>query len=249
MSGLATPDLAVTARLHFEPAPASLPRGQRIYAIGDIHGCAARLAALHARIAQDLAERPIAAATLLHLGDYIDKGEDSAGVLDHLLKPAPRGLRRIDLTGNHEVALLTALTGEPGEISDWLWCGGRPTLASYGVAAEAGPEAWAAAIPPAHLQFMRGLRRHHRAGGYLFVHAGIRPGLDFAAQDPEDFIRIRQPFLSSEAEHGMVVVHGHTARGEPEIRHNRINLDTAAWSGGPLTCAVLEGARIGFLQS
>lgn len=233
----------------FQPAPARLPPGERIYAVGDVHGCAERLQRLHALVAEDLAARPPARAVLLHLGDYVDKGEDSAGVLDWMSRPNPLPAARIDLAGNHEAAMLAALDGAPGDVADWLWCGGRPTLASYGLPAEAGAEAWRAAIPPAHLGWMRGLARFHRAGGYLFVHAGIRPGLPLEAQAPEDLIRIRQPFLSSEAAHGAVVVHGHTARAEPEIRHNRINLDTAAWSGGPLTCAVLEEDRIGFLRA
>jgi serine/threonine protein phosphatase 1 len=236
--------------LRLDPAPATLPPGERLYAIGDIHGCAARLALLHARIAADLAARPVARATLLHLGDYIDKGEDSAGVLALLAgHPAPPGLQPVHLTGNHEAALLAALEGGAGDVADWLWCGGRATLASYGLDPAAGPAAWAAAIPPAHLGFLRGLRRCHRAGGYFFVHAGIRPGVALEAQSAEDMIRIRQPFLSSEARHGAVVVHGHTARAEPELRHNRINLDTAAWSGGPLSCGVFEADRIGFLAA
>lgn len=242
----------------FRPAPASLPPGQRIYAVGDIHGCAARLILLHAEIVADLVARPVAAPVLLHLGDYVDKGEDSAGVLAHLSGPAVlpglgqgpgRVVARVDLAGNHEAAMLAALEGAAGDVADWLWCGGRATLESYGLSPEATPAEWRAAIPPAHLAWMRGLAACHRAGGYLFVHAGIRPGLALEAQAPEDLVRIRQPFLSSEASHGVVVVHGHTARAEPEVRHNRINLDTAAWSGGPLTCAVLEADRIGFLQT
>ncbi|WP_159996826.1 metallophosphoesterase [Roseomonas sp. 18066] len=234
--------------LRLDPAPAALPPGERLYAIGDIHGCAARLAALHARIAEDVRDRPVARSTLLHLGDYIDKGEDSAGVLSFLAdRPAPDGMEAVFLTGNHEAALLAALAGGAGDVADWLWCGGRATLASYGLDPDAGPGGWAAALPPVHLAFLRGLRRTHRAGGYFFTHAGIRPGVALEDQREDDLIRIRQPFLSSEARHGAVVVHGHTARAEPEIRHNRINLDTAAWSGGPLSCGVFEGDRIGFL--
>lgn len=235
--------------MEFRPAPARLPPEERIYAVGDIHGCAARLRRLHALVADDLAARPVARPTLLHLGDYVDKGEDSAGVLDWLSGPPVLPARRVDLGGNHEAAMLAALEGAPGDVADWLWCGGRPTLQSYGLPAEAAPALWREAIPAAHLEWMRRLGRWHRAGGYLFVHAGIRPGLALEAQSAEDLIRIRQPFLSSEAAHGVVVVHGHTARAEPEIRHNRINLDTAAWSGGPLTCAVLEEDRLGFLQA
>ncbi|ONG52213.1 hypothetical protein BKE38_14920 [Pseudoroseomonas deserti] len=234
--------------LRLDPAPATMPPGERLYAIGDIHGCATRLAALHARIAEDFSARPVERATLLHLGDYIDKGEDSAGVLSFLSDHRrPEGLEAVFLTGNHEAAMLAALAGGAGDVADWLWCGGRPTLASYALDPGAGPATWAGALPAGHLAFLRGLRRTHRAGGYFFTHAGVRPGVALEQQSAEDLIRIRQPFLSSEARHGAVVVHGHTARAEPEVRHNRINLDTAAWSGGPLTCGVFEGDRLGFI--
>nr|WP_282572049.1 metallophosphoesterase [Roseomonas acroporae] len=234
----------------FRPAPARLPPGRRIYAVGDIHGCAARLATLHAAIADDLRARPAESPLLLHLGDYVDKGADSAGVLAHLSAGPPvPGVPVLNLTGNHEEAMLAALAGAAGDVADWLWCGGRPTLESYGLDPGGTPAAWSAAIPAAHLAFLRGLALCHREGGYLFVHAGIRPGVPIERQTRDDMLRIRNSFLHSEAAHGAVVVHGHTARAAPEIRANRINLDTAAWSGGPLTCGVLEEDRIGFLAA
>ncbi|MBI0432254.1 metallophosphoesterase [Roseomonas sp. KE0001] len=232
----------------FRPAPARLPAGRRIYAVGDIHGCADRLAALHGLIAADHAARPGPSGLLLHLGDFVDKGGDSAGVLRWMTGAAlPESLAVKNLTGNHEVAMLAALEGGPGDVADWLWCGGRATLASYGLSPEAAAADWAAAIPSAHHAFLRGLELFHQEGGYCFVHAGLRPGTPFPAQAREDLTRIRQPFLSWTGPHDFVVVHGHTARAEPEVLPNRINLDTAAWSGGPLTCAVLEEDRIGFL--
>lgn len=233
-----------------QPAPARLPAGRRIYAIGDIHGCASRLAALHAQVAQHWAERPTGSALLLHLGDYVDKGADSAAVLDLLARPdTPAGLPVLNLMGNHEAAMLSALAGGAGDVADWLWCGGRATLESYGLPADAAPAAWRAAIPAGHLTLLRSLALQHREGGYCFVHAGIRPGLPLDRQEREDLLRIRQPFLSWAGRHEAVIVHGHTARAEPEILQNRINLDTAAWSGGPLTCAVLEEDGIGFLRA
>jgi len=231
----------------FAPAPGRVPAGQRLYAIGDIHGCAERLRALHGRIAADLAARP-AQAVLIHLGDYVDKGPDPAGVLAHLVAgdPVP-GCATVSLAGNHEHLLLGALAGEPLALADFLAWGGRETLASYGMDPAAGPAAWAAAFPPAHRDWLEQRPLTHRIGGYFFAHAGIRPGIALHDQDPRDLTGIRQSFLASEADHGVVVVHGHTAALNVTIRANRIGLDTAAWSGGALSCAVLEDDRIGIL--
>jgi serine/threonine protein phosphatase 1 len=234
--------------LHLLPAPASLPAGDRIYAIGDIHGAAPALRALHALVAADLEARPVARPLLIHLGDYLDKGPDSAGVLDHLQAgpPAP-GLPVILLRGNHERTALAALDGDGAATADWLWGGGRATLESWGLAEGPG---WAASVPPAHAAFLRqDFPLTHRAGGYFFAHAGIRPGVPLEAQAEDDLLTIRHAFLWSEADHGAVVVHGHTARQNPEPRANRIGIDTAAWSGGKLTCLVLEGETMGFLQA
>lgn len=233
-------------------APARLDPGLRLYAIGDVHGCAARLALLHRQVAEDLAARPVARAVLVHLGDVVDKAGDPAAALDLLAAGGPRiaGLRVVNLMGNHEAMMRDALAGEAGAAADWLWCGGRATLASYGVAPEAGAAAWRAAVPPAHRALLQdGLALHHREGPYLFVHAGIRPGLPIAAQAADDLLTIRGAFLHDETPHEAVVVHGHTARLAPEVRPNRVNLDTAACAGGKLTCGVFEHSRLGFLQT
>ena len=237
--------------MRFEPAPGTLPRGHRVYAIGDVHGLADRLASLHATIARDLAERPVPRPLLLHIGDYVDKGPDSAGVLDRLTAAAPPvpGAPVVNLMGNHERTMLDALSGERACITDWLHTGGREALASWGADPDA-PEGWAATIPAAHLEFVRGLRLHHRLGGYLFVHAGIRPGVPLEAQAEDDLLRIRGSFLSSEVDHGAVVVHGHTpVRHGAEVYDNRINIDTGAVFGRPLTCLVLEERRLAFLEA
>ena len=234
--------------LDLSPAPATLPPGRRIYAVGDIHGCADRLAALHEAIAGDLARRPIPAPLVLHIGDYVDRGPDSAGVIAALLAgPAlPPWVEVVNLMGNHERTMLDALAGERAAGTDWLFAGGKPTLESYGLDPEGPREAWAA-IPEAHRAFLRGLRLHHAEGGYLFVHAGIRPGVALEDQTPEDLLRIRQPFLYTEQDLGAVVVHGHTPVKAPVVRANRIAIDTGAVFGGPLTAAVLEGALVGFI--
>ena len=215
-----------------------------------MHGCAARLRALHGLIAADLAARPVAAATLVHLGDYVDKGADSAGALDLVARLRWPGVAVVNLMGNHEAMMRDALAAGGGAATDWLWCGGRATLASYGLSEPDGHRAWAAAIPAAHRALLdQGLALSHRVGPYLFVHAGIRPGVPLDRQVEDDLLTIRGPFLHAEAPHEAVVVHGHTARLAPEIRPNRVNLDTAACAGGALTCGVFEADRIGFLTA
>ncbi len=236
--------------IDLDPAPASLPHGQRIYAIGDIHGCDAQLGNLHAIIAEDLARRPIAAPLLLHIGDYVDRGPDTAGVIARLLRGSPiAGVPMINLLGNHEHTMLEALSGERAAATDWLYTGGRPSLQSYGIDPNAPRETWPAAVPAAHLGFLRGLSLMHRDGGYMFVHAGIRPGIPLEHQARDDLLRMRQPFLYSDASFGAVVVHGHTPVKAPVVRHNRIAIDTGAVFGGKLTCVVLEAETIGFLTA
>ena len=236
--------------IELRPAPAALPAGRRVYAVGDIHGCDDRLAALHAAIAEDMARRPVAAPLLLHIGDYVDRGPDSAGVVARLLAGPPvAALEVVNLMGNHERTMLDALGGERAAGTDWLVQGGREALASWGIDPDGPREAWAEGVPAVHLAFLRGLALRHAEGGYLFVHAGIRPGVALAAQVAEDLLRIRQPFLYSEQAFGAVVVHGHTPVKAPIVRANRIAIDTGAVFGGPLTAVVLEGETLGFLAA
>lgn len=232
------------------PAPGHLPPGLRVYAIGDIHGCSDQLAALHRAVFADLAARPVARAELVHLGDLLDRGPDSAGVIRALLAlpdTAPPALIAITLRGNHEQMALDALAGD--EVGLWLDNGGAATLSSWGVAPRLRPAAWAGLIPPSHLGFLRALPLRHRAGDYLFVHAGVRPGVPLAAQTADDLLWIREPFLSATEAFGAVVVHGHTPTHAPVVRANRVGLDTGAVMGGALTCGVFEADRLGFLTA
>ncbi len=236
----------------FLPAPATLPPGTRVYAVGDVHGCLDQLAAIHAAIAEDLAARPTRDPWLIHLGDFVDRGPDSAGVIARLVDaPAPAGISAvINLIGNHEDLMLAAIdTATDAAVQLWMMNGGANSLHSWGISLGTEPTTWAARLPPAHLAFLRGLALHHTIGGYLFVHAGLRPGVPLAQQSRHDQLWIREPFLSSTADHGSVVVHGHTPRARPEIRRNRIGIDTGAVMGGVLTCAALEADRVAFLQS
>ena len=232
-------------------APASLPMDLRVYAVGDLHGCAAQLDLLHGAIGHDALRAPQARKVIVYLGDYVDRGPDSRGVLARLLAPAPPGCERIFLMGNHEAMMLAALApGAPAAtIGFWLQNGGRQTLASYGADA-ARPASWQGLIPPDQYAFLQALRTAWSAGGYLFAHAGIRPGIAPEAQTEEDLLWIREPFLSSDAPHEAVVVHGHTPEDNaPVVRANRVGLDTGAVLGGPLSCGVFEGDRLGFLQT
>ena len=236
--------------IEFAPAPAVLPPGRRVYAIGDVHGLDERLAALHAAIGDDLAHRPCAAPLLLHLGDYVDRGPDSRGVVARLVggEPLP-GIATVNLMGNHEQTMLDALAGEGAAMTDWMINGGGAALRSWGGDPDAPRGTWVDAVPAGHLRFLHGLALMHREGGYLFVHAGIRPGVAIAEQTRQDLLSIRQAFLYSEADFGVVVVHGHTPKADPVLRANRIGIDTGAVYGGRLTCAVLEDDRVGFLYA
>lgn len=229
-------------------APGWLAPGQRVYAIGDIHGCLDRLLALHDLIRADLAARPVPQVLLVHIGDYVDRGPDSRGVVALLAAGNPiAGVPTVNLMGNHERTMLNALGGEGAAATDWMISGGREALASWGGDPEAPRPDWPAFVPPDHMAFLQDLVLSHAVDGYFFAHAGVRPGVAIADQSPQDLITIRNSFLYSEISHGVVVVHGHTPRGAPEVRHNRIGIDTGAVFGGVLTAAVLEGELAGFL--
>ena len=233
------------------PAPGLLPPGTRVYAIGDVHGCLDQLVALHYAIAADLAARPVAESVLVHIGDYVDRGPDSAGVIWLLLGTvAPQVTKRVDLMGNHEVMMADAIEGMTDRAAgNWLGNGGEATLESYGVPPAAMPTEWAGQLPLQHRQWLRQRDIAHIAGNYLFVHAGIRPGVPLDRQTSDDLLWIREPFLSSPEEREIVVVHGHTPREAPEVTRNRIGIDTGAAMGGKLTCVVLEGDRLRWLTA
>ncbi len=228
----------------------SLPQGQLIYAIGDIHGRSDLLALLLDKIAADAAHSKDAKRrTLVFLGDYIDRGHDSARVVDMVLGELPLGFDAHFLKGNHEAILLDFLD-EPSYLGQWLANGADATFRSYGMDLEelirkgATPEAWRraflASLPEAHRDFFETLELAVAFGDYLFVHAGVRPGVPLEAQDPHDMVWIRAPFLQSDEDFGKIVVHGHTPAREPVIRANRIGIDTGAVFTDRLTALKLE---------
>ena len=238
------------------PCPA-IPPGHRLYAVGDVHGRDDLLASLVARIAADHRARPPARLVLVFLGDLIDRGPASAGVVERLRAYRPDDARLVYLAGNHEEVMLRVIDGDSSVLGDWLRFGGAECLQSYGLdpgrirrmGARRGVEAIRAAVPPAHVDFLRRFEDTFRAGDYLFVHAGIRPGIPLAEQSRSDLRWIRQPFLSDLADHGFVVVHGHTVREEVEERANRIGIDTGAYRTGVLTALGLEGEERWFIQA
>lgn len=235
-------------KLTFKPAPGLLPPDLRIYAIGDVHGCDQAHATILARIAEDHAARPVAEAVVIHLGDLIDRGPSSAGVLARIARGSPIAGEMINLRGNHEDLFLTALDEGKDTAALWKRNGGDACLENWGVPKKTPPREWELYIPPEQLAVLRHQRVCYRRGGYFFAHAGIRPGVPLMEQDPHDLVWIREPFLSSSKMHEAVVVHGHTPKVKPALRKNRIGIDTGAVYGGKLTALVLEEDRMALIQ-
>jgi len=233
-----------------------LPPGERVYAIGDVHGHLRQLHSLHALIRADLRDRPVHRPMLVHLGDLIDRGPDSAGVLATLADGPPvAGVPTVNLMGNHEWMFLEGLAGtEPGDADPWLDNGGEATLASWGIRANVPPARWPGLVPRPHVDLLRGLAARWGRGRYVFVHAGVRPGRPLDQQVWVDLLWIRDPFLDAAGPPlpdmpGAIVVHGHTPQAAPSAGDHRIGIDTGAGRGGRLTCAVLEGDDVRFLQA
>ncbi len=236
-----------------------IPEDRIVYAIGDIHGRDDLLSGLHDTILRDLAEKAEGRrAVVIYLGDYIDRGPDSRAVIDRLLHQPLPGVEQVFLKGNHEDAMLRFLEGRTGS-DNWLRLGGGATARSYGVSLrgadnqgvdpEAARDALAEALSGPHLGFLQGLALSHEVGDYLFVHAGIRPGLPLDEQNPADLLWIRSEFLRSRRRHGKIVVHGHASGHDVVVKRNRICVDTMAYATDRLTCVVLEGASHRFLRA
>lgn len=227
------------------------PRGYRAYAVGDIHGRLDLLERLLEDIERDMADRSSRKTLLIFLGDLIDRGPSSNEVVERLRTYRRPNVRMVFLAGNHEEVLLRLLGGEEGILASWLRFGGAECLKSYGInpgtiramSEMRGIEAIREAFPQAHRDFLGTFADTLRFGDYLFVHAGIRPGLDLSLQNQSDLRWIRSPFLDDEADHGFVVVHGHTIADDVVERANRIGIDTGAYRTGVLTALAVEGAE------
>jgi serine/threonine protein phosphatase 1 len=229
-----------------------LPESVRIYAIGDVHGRADLLDNVFRRIDADREAAPVLRPIEVLLGDYVDRGPASREVLDCLIDRR-QTREMICLRGNHEI-FLSEFLSNPATLDEWLRYGGLETLMSYGLAPgtrSADPARVAAqlrhALPAAHRAFLAELAACFTCGDFFFVHAGIRPGVPLARQDDQDMAWIRHDFLLHEDEFEKVVVHGHTRVVEPDVRANRINIDTGAYATGRLTCLAIEGAELTFI--
>ena len=248
----AQPQAAKTAEKGGRP----LAAGERIYAIGDIHGCAHLLDAMRDLIRADLRARP-ADAEIVYLGDYVDRGPDVAGTLERVVAPPQDLPPAVTLKGNHEHVLQEFLAGV--DYSDSLQSfGGFETMRSYGVEPTAIPgRRWVDAardslkmnMPALHRALLDGLALSYDRPPYFFCHAGVQPGIPVEQQTEEALIWIRDAFLRSTADFGRIVVHGHTPVSQPDKRKNRINVDTRAYATGILSCAVLDVSSVRFLQT
>ena len=234
------------AGIHFLDAKG--PDGIRVYAVGDVHGRRDLIEAMHDRIGEEIARDGVADWRIVHLGDYVDRGPDTAGVLDFLTSRIAGEPRIVALAGNHDVALVDFLAhGDRTQM--FRRFGGNDTARSYGThvdfataaTAEAGRQALARAMPQAHLDFLSGLPRAVAFGDFFFCHAGIRPSVPLERQDLEHLIGIREPFLSHPGLHPKVIVHGHTPHDEAELMPNRVDLDTLAYASGRLTALAVDG--------
>lgn len=235
---------------------AALPAGVRVYAVGDIHGRLDLLEQMQDMIVKDSATTS-GERVIVYLGDYVDRGPASKGVIDRLLMGAPDGFQVRFIRGNHDQSMLDFLE-DPVLYRMWKNFGAQETLMSYGVrppllddedAFATARDKFERTLPESHLVFLNKLEYSTEIGDYFFTHAGVRPGLPLAMQAPEDLMWIREDFLTSNTNFGKVVVHGHTPTEAPVRRPNRIGVDTGAYATGHLTCAVLEAEACRFLRT
>jgi serine/threonine protein phosphatase 1 len=235
------------------PAP-RLPEGVRVYAVGDIHGRADLLARLLSQIDAHLARNPVSRPIEVFLGDYVDRGPDSRRVIDLLIK-RHEARETIYLKGNHETYFIEFLR-DPKILDIWRRYGGLQTLLSYGMSPNlrSKPEqqeelarSFARILPNDHFRFLSQLRTNFTCGDFLFVHAGVQPRIPLDRQREEDLLWIREDFLESDDDFGKYIVHGHTPVREPDIRSNRINIDTGAFATDRLTCLMIEGEEMQFI--
>lgn len=237
--------------------PAAVPPGARVYAVGDIHGRMDLFEDMLALIHADNAARGAAETELVLLGDLIDRGPDSAAVVARAMEPIAGFTSQRTLMGNHEDAMLKALAGDRSMMTSWLRYGGRQTLLSWGADAEQLQEGDLGAlielavqlIPRRQRTWLSKLPLTYRVGGYLFVHAGVRPGVSIERQKEEDCLWIREDFLDSRINHGAMIVHGHSISEAVEEKSNRIGIDTGAYATGRLTALGLEGRSRWFLST
>ncbi len=243
--------------LRAQTPKASVPEGLRLYAIGDVHGRLDLLDKLLDQIDADDAGRGEATPQLIFLGDLIDRGPDSAGVVERASQLAVELPSTRLLLGNHEEVFLQLLDGDINALPFFCRIGGRETILSYGISERDFAQLDAGdllarlvrSVPPRHVAFLRGFEDMVVAGDYAFVHAGIQPGVPLEVQQPSNLRWIREPFLNHSAPHTKIIVHGHSVTGEVDLRSNRIGIDTGAYATGHLTAIGLEGSERWFLST
>ncbi|QCB56925.1 serine/threonine protein phosphatase [Sphingopyxis sp. PAMC25046] len=235
----------------------AIPAGQRVYAIGDIHGRDDLFSELVDLIRADNMTRGPARVTLILLGDLVDRGPQSAEVVERAIRLREEFEDLRLLIGNHEECFLAALTGDVRRLRYFMRIGGDATVASYwnddlsltSASFEEVAERLPAMVPAAHVDFLGQGEDIITIGDYVFVHAGIRPGVALERQSLADLRWIREDFLQDERDHGVMVVHGHTIRDEIDECPNRIGIDTGAYQSGVLTAIVLEGTARCYLRT
>jgi serine/threonine protein phosphatase 1 len=238
------------ARAEPEPAVYALPTGERVYAIGDIHGRRDCLDRLLLAIDDDEKSRPTAETTVVFLGDLVDRGSDSKGVVERVMQVS-KARHCVLLMGNHEEILIRAWEGDRKATALLHRVGGRETLMSYGISAhdyDSGDiddltTLIGERVPGTHISFLRRFIDQWQCGDYLFAHAGIRPGIPFDEQRPSDLRWIRREFLEDDRDHGAMIVHGHSITEDVDIQPNRIGIDTGAFASGKLTALGIEGTE------
>jgi serine/threonine protein phosphatase 1 len=235
----------------------AIPEGQRVYAVGDIHGRLDLLDDMIAQIEIDDRTRGTAQTQIIFLGDLVDRGPDSAGVVERLIGLAETRDNVRFILGNHEEIFLRVLDGDIESLRLFVRIGGRETILSYGVA-ERDYERTdykellaliQAHVPAQHIEFLQGFEDRIGVGDYIFVHAGLRPGVAIEAQRRADMRWIRSSFLDSDWEFGKLVVHGHSISDDAVVRANRIGIDTGAFASGRLTALGLEGVDRWYLTA
>jgi serine/threonine protein phosphatase 1 len=245
------------SKTEVEPRLWHAPEGQRLYAIGDVHGRLDLLNELLAKIAADDGSRPPASTHVILLGDLVDRGPDSRGVVERVMELADLGGQLHLIGGNHEELMIRTWEGDKRSAGLFNRVGGRETLLSYGVdeieyeSADLAEMTMLAArhVPEAHIRFLKSFQDHLEFGDYLFVHAGVRPGYALEEQERSDMRWIRREFTEYDGDFGHMVIHGHTIVDEIDERPNRIGLDTGAFASGRLSAIGIEGSDRWFLQT
>jgi serine/threonine protein phosphatase 1 len=247
----------IARSLFFRDSAPAGPKKHRAYVIGDVHGCDELLARLLSRIREEIADEQPPKVSIIFLGDTVDRGPASADVVERLRKLSLPGASVHFIMGNHEEVMLKVLEGDAALLRSWLRFGGAETLRSYGVEprevrsmrGEELASRLKQAIPEDHRQFLASFADSISFGDYVFVHAGIRPGIDLSEQAQSDLRWIREPFLQDTSDRGFIVVHGHTISNTVEVSPNRIGIDTGAFCTGTLTALAIEGRNRWLIQT